>query len=298
MGSDTHYVEERPARDVRVDGFWIDRHAVTNAEFARFVALTGYVTIAERPLDLTLYPNARPELAVPGALVFRMTSGPVDTSDLRNWWHYVPSAKWNRPEGPGSDIVERQNHPVVHVAFEDALAYAAHIGHDIPTEAEWEFAARGGLESAEFVWGGEFTPEGVHQANTWQGPFPWRNFESDGWTGTAPVGSYAPNGYGLFDMAGNVWEWTADWYGAPRGKTQEDSCCTPTLARVAAIEESYAPRLHIPRKVVKGGSFLCAPNYCQRYRPAARQPQMIDTAMSHIGFRCISRDKAAPSGHD
>lgn len=290
MGSDAHYAEEKPARDVHVNGFWMDRHAVTNAEFAHFVAKTGYITISERPLDLALYPHALPELAVPGALVFRMTSGPVDTSDLRNWWHYVPGASWNCPEGPNSHTVDRQDHPVVHIAFEDAQAYAEHIGHDIPTEAEWEFAARGGLDSAEFVWGHEFMPEGVHQANTWQGPFPWRNFESDGWTGTAPVGCYAPNGYGLFDMAGNVWEWTSDWYGAPGEKTQSDSCCTPTMTRVASIEESYAPHLRIPRKVVKGGSFLCAPNYCQRYRPAARQPQMIDSAMSHIGFRCISRD--------
>jgi formylglycine-generating enzyme len=292
MGSDIHYKEERPARDVRVDGFWIERHAVTNASFAKFVTETGYVTLAERPLDLAIYPDALPELAVPGALVFRMTDGPVDTSDVRHWWHYVPDARWDRPEGPGSDLNGRQDHPVVHVAFEDAEAYAAWAGRTLPTEAEWEFAARGGLDGAEFVWGNEMTPGGTHRANTWQGPFPWRNFETDGWAGTAPVGSYEPNGYGLFGMAGNVWEWTTDWYGVTHDTNTAKSCCVPTNPRGATADGSYdplLPRARIPRKVVKGGSFLCAPNYCRRYRPAARQPQMVDSAMSHIGFRCISR---------
>lgn len=214
LGSDRHYAEEKPARMVRVTGFQMERFAVTNAAFGAFVAETGYVTVAEPPLDLALYPGAKPELAVPGALVFRPTSGPVDTSDLRHWWHYVPGACWRSPEGPGSDVEGRADHPVVHVAFEDAQAYADWAGRSLPTEAEWEYAARGGLEGAEFVWGDELTPEGVHQANTWQGPFPWRNFETDGWAGTAPVDAYAPNGYGLFNMAGNVWEWTTDWYGA------------------------------------------------------------------------------------
>jgi formylglycine-generating enzyme required for sulfatase activity len=291
IGSDRHYPEERPVRTVRVGAFRMDRYSVRNADFRRFVTATGYVTVAERPLDPALYPDARDDLAVPGALVFRPSSGPVDTTDLRNWWHYVPGACWHRPEGPGSDLDGRDDHPVVHVAFEDAQAFADWAGKSLPTEAEWECAARGGLDGAEFVWGDTFTPGGVHQANTWQGPFPWRNFATDGWAGTAPVGSYPPNGYGLFDMAGNVWEWTTDWYGA-HAPEPTPSCCVPQDPRGGPVEGSYdprQPRVRIPRKVVKGGSFLCAPSYCRRYRPAARQPQMIDSAMSHLGFRCVTR---------
>jgi formylglycine-generating enzyme len=292
MGSDDHYIEERPAHPVRVAPFWMDRHAVTNAEFKRFVDATGYLTLAERPLDLIQYPGADPTLAVPGALVFRMTDGPVDTDDMHNWWRYVPGACWRHPEGPQSNSTGRDNHPVVHIAFEDAEAFAYWAGKSLPTEAEWEFAARGGLKNAEFVWGDEFTPDGVHQANTWQGPFPWRNLETDGWAGTAPVESFPPNGCGLYEMAGNVWEWTCDWYAAQRGPETGKSCCVADNPRGARIEESYDPRqpkVRVPRKVVKGGSFLCAPRYCRRYRPAARQPQMIDSAMSHLGFRCVTR---------
>jgi formylglycine-generating enzyme required for sulfatase activity len=292
MGSDAHYAEERPAHLARVRPFKMDSHAVTNAEFRRFVDATGYVTLAERPYDLTLYPDADPALAVPGALVFRMTPGRVDTSNIHNWWHYVPQACWRHPAGPGSDLSGCELHPVVHVAFEDAEAYAAWAGKALPTEAEWEFAARGGLDGAEFVWGDEFTPGGVHQANTWQGPFPWRNFGTDGWVGTAPVGTYPPNAYGLYEMAGNVWEWTADWYATKHATVPGKSCCVADNPRGALIDTSYdprQPRVRIPRKVVKGGSFLCAPSYCLRYRPAARQPQMVDSAMSHLGFRCIAR---------
>ena len=295
MGSDRHYAEERPAHPVSVDTFWIDSHTVTNEEFAAFVAATGYVTLAERPLDLAFYPGADPELAVPGALVFRMTDGPVDTRDLRHWWHYVPGACWHHPEGPGSNLVGRDTHPVVHVAVEDAEAYAAWAGKALPTEAEWEFAARGGLEQAEFCWGDAFTPDGRHMANTWQGPFPWRDFAADGFAGTAPVASYDPNGYGLYDMAGNVWEWTTDWYAARHPDAADSPCCVPANPRGGPIEASYdghQAAIRIPRKVVKGGSFLCAPSYCRRYRPAARQPQMIDSAMSHIGFRCVVRSQA------
>jgi formylglycine-generating enzyme required for sulfatase activity len=295
MGSDEHYAEERPAHLVRVDAFWMDRHCVTNAEFGRFVDETGYVTLAERPFDLALYPSADPSLAVPGALVFHMTDGPVDTADIHNWWRYVPGACWRQPEGPGSSLAGRERHPVVQVALEDAEAYAAWAGKSLPSEAEWEFAARGGLEGAEFVWGDELAPGGVHMANTWQGPFPWRNFEADGWAGTAPVESYPANGYGLFEMAGNVWEWTTDWYAAKHEADPGKPCCMPQNPRGAAREASYdprQPRVRIPRKVVKGGSFLCAPSYCRRYRPAARQPQMIDSAMSHLGFRCVVRPGA------
>ena len=292
MGSNRHYAEERPAHAVSVGDFWIDTNTVTNATFGLFVAATGYVTLAERPLDLALYPNADPNLAVPGALVFRMTEGPVDTRQVHNWWHYVPGANWRHPGGPGSDLADRSAHPVVHIALEDAEACAAWMGKALPTEAEWEFAARGGLDEAEYCWGDAFIPDGKYMANTWQGPFPWRNFAKDGFAGTAPVGSYDPNGYGLHDMAGNVWEWTTDWYAATHPEAADKPCCVPTNPRGGPMEASYDPHqpaIPIPRKVVKGGSFICAPAYCQRYRPAARQPQMIDSAMSHIGFRCIVR---------
>ena len=292
MGSDRHYPEERPAHRVEVSSFWIDECAVTNAEFADFVAATGYLTLAERPLDPALYPGVDPNAVIPGSAVFHMTDGPVDTGDISNWWRYVPGACWHAPEGPGSSFEGRTAHPVVHVAFEDAEAYAAWADKSLPTEAEWEFAARGGLDGAEYVWGDEFTPGGRHVANTWQGPFPWRDFAADGFSGTSPVRSYPPNGYGLYDMAGNVWEWTTDWYASRHEADAEKSCCMPRNPRGASIEASYdpdMPHVRIPRKVVKGGSFLCAPSYCQRYRPGARQPQMIDSALSHLGFRCVRR---------
>lgn len=298
MGSDRHYPEERPAHRVKVDGFWIDSCTVTNAEFARFVAATRYLTLAEQPLDPMQYPGANPDLMTPGALVFHRTSGPVDKDDLSNWWRYVPGACWHRPEGPGSDLAGREDHPVVHVAFADAEAYAAWSGKTLPTEAEWEFAARGGLDGAEFAWGDTFELNGKPMANTWQGPFPWRNFALDGYEGTAPVASYPPNGYGLYDMAGNVWQWTTDWYSARHPCEVTKSCCVPANPRGGPVDASFdprQPRIRIPRKVVKGGSFLCAPSYCRRYRPAARQPQMIDSAMSHIGFRCIAR---TPQGRE
>jgi formylglycine-generating enzyme required for sulfatase activity len=303
MGSDKHYPEEKPTHLVRVDPFWMDTHAVTNAQFTEFVDATGYPTIAEQLLNLEDYPGANPEVAVPGALVFRMTDGRVDLTDVRQWWHYVPGASWRRPEGPGTNLSGREDHPVVHVSFADAEAYAAWAGKRLPTEAEWEFAARGGLDAAEFVWGDAFMPGGKHMANTWQGPFPWRNFAADGFERTAPVGSYPPNGYGLYDMAGNVWEWTTDWYAARHPDAAAKPCCVPDNPRGAPMEGSYDPRtpqFRIGRKVVKGGSFLCAPNYCRRYRPASRQPQMIDSAMSHIGFRCVapsSRRESSPDVH-
>jgi formylglycine-generating enzyme len=287
MGSDRHYPEERPAHARDIAAFWIDETAVTNAAFARFVAATDYVTVAERPLDPAAYPGARPEMLQPGSLVFRMTDGPVDTSDYRNWWAWTPGACWRHPEGPGSTIEGREEHPVVQVAFEDAEAYAAWAGKALPTEAEWEFAARGGLDGAEFAWGDELTPDGRHMANTWQGPFPWRNFESDGFAGTAPVRSFPVNGYGLFEMCGNTWEWTTDWFAA-RHQPDKSPCCGGEAALAASLDPAQ-PAIRIPRKVVKGGSFLCAPSYCRRYRPAARHAQMVDSGMSHIGFRCVRR---------
>src|SRR5215203_6159755 len=212
MGSAEFYPEERPVRAVEVDDFWIDEHPVTAAEFRRFVRATGHVTVAERPLDAADYPDANPELLVPGSLVFTKTAGPVDLRNWRNWWRYVPGASWRRPSGRGSTINGRDRHPVVHVAYEDAEAYAAWAGKALPTEAEWEYAARGGLDGAKFAWGDQLMPNGQPMANFWQGEFPHENTLIDGWEGTSPVGTYPANRYGMHDMIGNVWEWTDDWY--------------------------------------------------------------------------------------
>lgn len=291
MGSNHHYPEEAPAHRVAVAGFWIDRHAVTNQEFKRFVDATGYVTLAERPADPADYPGAKPELLVPSSVMFRKAAKPVDMHDHYNWWTYVAGADWRHPRGPASSLQGLWKHPVVHVAFEDAQAYAAWAGKELPSEAEWEFAARGGLDGAEFCWGDEFMANGRHLANTWQGEFPWQNRLDDGYEWTAPVGSFPANGYGLYDMAGNVWEWTTDWYQehAQIGKP----CCTMQNPRGGDAADSFDPRtpdVRIPRKVMKGGSYLCSPDYCRRYRPAARMAQPIDTSTCHLGFRCIVRD--------
>ena len=269
MGSDVHYAEEAPSRDVAVDGFRIDRHQVTNRRFAAFVADTGYLTVAERALDPAAFPGAPKENLVPGSLVFTRTRGPVDLRHLSEWWRWTPGACWQRPEGPGSTLAGRGEHPVVHVAHEDAAAFAEWDGGALPTEAQWELAARGGLDRATYVWGDAPEAPGERLANYWHGDFPWR--PEPGYGTTAPVGSFAPNGFGLFDMAGNVWEWTADWYGVSEASSRDPA----------------QPQFAIPRRVVKGGSFLCADSYCMRYRPAARRPQMIDTGMSHVGFRCV-----------
>jgi formylglycine-generating enzyme required for sulfatase activity len=292
MGSDKHYADEAPVREVKVDGFYMDLTHVTNSEFATFVSETGYRTVAERPLDPRDFPGADPRLLVPGSMVFNMTKGPVDLRDIRNWWAYVPGANWRQPEGPGSTIAGREDHPVVQVAYEDAEAYAEWAGKALPTEAEWEYAARGGLEGAEFVWGDELTPDGKIMAKTWQGSFPWHNKAPKGLERTAPVASYPANGYGLHDMAGNVWQWTTDWFVPHHPAKTDGSCCTLDNPRGPSRKDSFdpaQPTVRIPRKVVKGGSFLCAPSYCRRYRPAARHAQMIDSGMSHIGFRCIKR---------
>jgi formylglycine-generating enzyme len=286
MGSDEFYPEERPVHRVTVDGFWIDEHSVTAADYRRFVRETGYTTVAERPLDAADYPDADPELLVPGSLVFRKTSGPVELNDVRNWWEYVPGAYWKKPAGPGSTINGRDRHPVVQVAYEDAEAYATWAGKSLPTEAEWEYAARGGLDGARFAWGEDEVPNGSRMANTWQGEFPWRNSKDDGFEGTSPVGSFEPNGYGLLDMCGNVWEWTSDFFRMQHDDEVERPCCAPRNPRVSA-PQSDEP---IPRRVIKGGSHLCAPNYCLRYRPAARQGETVDTSTGHIGFRCVVRD--------
>jgi sulfatase modifying factor 1 len=261
-------------------------------QFRRFVKATGYRTLAERAPDADDYPGADPALLVPGALVFRPTRGPVDLGDVANWWHWVPGARWDRPEGPGSDTYTRARHPVVQVAPQDAEAYAAWAGKALPTEAEWERAARGGLDGATYAWGEEVAPGGRYLANFWQGEFPWRDESRDGFAGTSPVGSFPPNGFGLHDMTGNVWEWTADFFRPRHPDEVTKSCCVPHNPRVTSAAGSLAadrPGAHIPRRVVKGGSHLCAANYCLRYRPAARQGEAIDTSTSHIGFRCVLR---------
>jgi formylglycine-generating enzyme required for sulfatase activity len=291
MGSDRHYPEEAPAHPVNVDGFWMDETTVTNAEFRRFVEATGHVTMAERAPNPADYPGALPDLLVPASIVFTPPQRRVDLRNHFNWWTYVPGADWRHPRGPQSSIEGLDDHPVVHIAFEDAVIYCAWAHKALPTEAEWERAARGGLEGAEFVWGDELTPGGQHMANTWQGEFPTENMAADGFEWTAPVRSFAPNGYGLYQMAGNVWEWTADYY-EPRHRVSGGCCAPDKNPRGGVREKSMDPGLpnsFIPRKVMKGGSFLCAPNYCRRYRPAARMAQPIDTSTCHLGFRCIIR---------
>jgi formylglycine-generating enzyme len=278
MGSDRFYREERPVHRESVGGFWMDPHPVTNAQFRHFVSATGYVTVSERQPDPAMYTDAVPSLVVPGSLVFRKPNGPVDLRDNRAWWEYLPGADWRHPEGPDSTLHSRDDHPVVHVTYEDACAYAAWVGKELPIEAEWEFAARGGLAGATYAWGEEFAPEGRVMANTWQGRFPWENLKVDGYEGTSPVDAFPANGYGLYDMIGNIWEWTASFFTPHRAENTKKSCCIP---------RGHAG--HIARRVVKGGSHLCAPNYCLRYRPAARQGEEVDTSACHIGFRCIVR---------
>jgi formylglycine-generating enzyme required for sulfatase activity len=277
MGSDRFYPEERPVREVSVESFAIDRHPVTVAEFRRFVKETGHVTWAEQAPRAEDYPDADPEDLVPGSLVFHKTPGPVDLSDVLNWWSWAPGADWRHPEGAQSSVGGRERHPVTHVAYSDAVAYAEWAGKSLPSEAEWEYAARGSLDQAVFTWGDDFTPKGRQMANTWQGEFPWQNLLLDGYEGTSPVEHYPANGYGLYDMAGNVWEWTTDDFLQPSARP----CCAPP---------SNAGDGRFTRKVIKGGSHLCAPNYCLRYRPAARQSETVDTSTCHIGFRCVVRE--------
>ena len=284
MGSEKHYPEEAPVRAVSVGSFWIDRTPVTNHEFRRFVEATGYVTVAEKVPDARDYPGALPHMLKPGSLVFTPPRHRVDLRDWSQWWRYEFGANWRRPAGRGHPNRGLDDHPVVHVSHADAEAYAAWAGKTLPTEAEWEFAARGGLDGAEYAWGEELTPGGRHMANIWQGEFPREDLATDGYSRTSPVGVFPPNGYGLYDMIGNVWEWTTDRF-APHAAAEAPSpCCIPDNGHGAGI----------PHKVVKGGSHLCAPNYCRRYRPAARHAQPIDTGMSHVGFRCVVRQSEAP----
>jgi formylglycine-generating enzyme required for sulfatase activity len=280
MGSADFYPDEAPVHTATVDDFAIERHPVTNAQYAEFVAATGYVTVAERALDPAQYPGVAAADLQPGALVFRPTPGPVDLRDWRQWWDWAPGASWRHPFGAGSGIESIPDHPVVQVAYPDALAYARWAGRRLPTEGEWEYAARAGATTT-YPWGEEVMPGGVLMANTWQGRFPYRNEGAAGWVGTSPVGAFPSNGYGLVDMIGNVWEWTTTRY-SPRGrqagaKGEAQGCCTP----------GHEPDPNV-NQALKGGSHLCAPEYCHRYRPAARSAQSQDSATTHIGFRCAT----------
>ncbi len=291
MGSDRHYPEEAPAHPVKVDGFWIDVAPVTNRQFAAFVKATGHVTVAERAPRAEDYPGALPKMLRAGSLVFtppKTVGGP----DISQWWAFKFGTDWKHPYGGRSDIRGKLNHPVVHVAYSDAKAYATWAGKDLPTEAEWELAARGGLDDVEFAWGDELTRGGELMANTWQGTFPTKSTKVPGADRTSPVGFYPANGYGIYDMIGNVWEWTSDFWSTCHPEPAAKSCCIPQNPRGGELEASFdpnQPQIRIARRVLKGGSHLCAPNYCRRYRPAARHAEPEDTSTSHVGFRCVKR---------
>jgi len=290
MGSDRHYPEEKPVGPVAVDGFWMDETAVTNREFARFTEATGYVTVAEKAPDPAMYPGADPALLVPGSITFAQPRQPVDLSNPMGWWAWTPGASWRHPWGPKSDLEGKEDHPVTQVAFEDADAYARWAGKALPTEAQWERAGRGGLEGAEFGWGDEIAPGGEERMNRWIGEFPWKFRPRRGGPrkpGTVPVKSYEPNPYGLYEMTGNAWEWTQTWFSDQHAEPAS-RCCAPSNPRGPSVDASRDPASGIPRKVIKGGSFLCAENYCSRYRPAARIPESVESATCHVSFRCIA----------
>ncbi len=280
-GNDEAMVDAQPAHLVTLDGFWMDRTEVTNAQFAKFVEATGYLTVAERPLDPKDFPGVPLDKLKPGSLVFTPPDHDVPLDNHLQWWEYVPGACWKHPEGPDSTIAGKENHPVVQVCWEDAMAYARWAGKRLPTEAEWEFAARGGLDRNRFVWGDDLTPGGKWMVNNWQGQFPAENTEVDGFRRTAPVGKFPPNGFGLCDMAGNVWEWCADWY-------QPDYYLASPRFNPKGPSTSFDPlEPGIPKRVQRGGSYLCSDLYCVRYLPGARGKGEPLSAASHVGFRCV-----------
>jgi len=301
MGSDAPESRhnEGPTHKVHVDSFWIDEHDVTNAEFAKFVKATGYKTTAEQPIDWEelkkevppCTPKPSEDKLQPGSTVFTPSDGPVDLGNVANWWRWVQGASWQHPEGPDSDLKGRENHPVVQVSWDDAVAYAKWAGKRLPTEAEWEYAARGGLEGKRYPWGDEFRPNGKFMANTWTGDFPYNNTKEDGYIGTSPVKSFPKNGYGLYDMGGNVWNWCSDWYHPDAYANLPEAACCANPKGPATCWMSDDPS-ESNEHVIKGGSFLCSPSYCESYRPSARRGEPADTGMSHIGFRCVLSAKA------
>ena len=291
MGCDHFYPEERPERRIRLRPFQIDKYPVTNREFARFVEATAYRTVAETVPDPADYPGLSPDMAHAGSLVFERTTGPVPLGDPARWWFFRAGADWRHPTGADSTIDGLMDHPAVHIAHADAQAYARWAGKSLPTEAEWEYAARGGLDGADYGWGDELSSGDAIMANYWRGHFPYSDLRDDGGYRTTPVTAFPANGHGLHDMIGNVWEWTDDWWSEAAGQPASPCCVAddPRGGSLGGSLDSEMPGIAIGRKVIKGGSHLCAPNYCQRYRPAARAPQMVDSATSHIGFRCVLR---------
>ncbi len=299
MGSTEGEPNETPVHPVRVSGFWMDETEVTNAQFRAFVEATGYVTQGEKPMSAEEYPDAPPDALKAGSLLFKKSDGPVSLDYHMQWWEFVPGADWRHPFGPDSSIEGKDDHPVVCISWDDAHAYAEWAGKRLPTEAEWEFAARGGLERASFAWGEEFSPDGAFQANLWQGEFPHDNTAEDGYATTAPVKQFPPNGYGLYDISGNVWEYVQDWYDpdyyirspefGPTGPSLEEVLDPSRRLRRGS---DHRPQLATtPHKVIRGGSYLCNDCYCKGYRPSARQISDMITSTNHTGFRCVKSGK-------
>lgn len=293
MGGDNDQADpnEYPKHRIKIKSIWVDITEVTNAQFMKFVDATGYITIAERPLDWEQIKNSLPEdvikppdsLLQPGALVFHKTNGPVNLNDFSQWWKWTLGANWRKPLGPGSSIEDKMDHPVVQIAWDDAVAYAKWAGKRLPTEAEWEWAARGGLGNKIYSWGDEHIEKGTPKANYWEGFFPFENLERDGYLGTSPVKSYPPNGFGLFDVAGNVWEWCGDWFDFNYYKNTEAS--KSGTQGPSKSFNPYAP--YQQERVVRGGSFLCSDSYCSGYRNSRRMGSTPDTGLNHTGFRCV-----------